>query len=76
MNKIKSTYIKGMETLSDSALRETLAALESHPTANVNWPEYPYAPSVDFHIANSDKAVAVMFKVTEDHVKAVAWNFS
>ena len=72
MNKIKSTYIKGMETLSDSALRETLAALESHPTANVNWPEYPYAPSVDFHIANSDKAVAVMFKVTEDHVKAVA----
>jgi hypothetical protein len=72
MAKIRSQYIAGIETLSDEALIEALSATESHAIANVNWAEYPYKPSVDFHIAHSDKAIAIMFKVTEDHVKAVA----
>ena len=72
MAKIRSQYIAGVETLSDEALIEALSATESHAIANVNWAEYPYKPSVDFHIAHSDKAIAIMFKVTEDHVKAVA----
>ena len=72
MAKIRSQYIAGVETLSDEALIEALSATESHAIANVNWAEYPYKPSVDFHLAHSDKAIAIMFKVTEDHVKAVA----
>ena len=72
MAKIRSQYIAGVETLSDEALLEALSATESHAIDNVNWAEYPYKPSVDFHIAHSDKAIAIMFQVTEDHVKAVA----
>ena len=70
--KLKSTYIKNLETFSNDSLLQTLLSLESHAINNVNWPEYPYAPVIDFHIAHSDKALAVMFKVTEDHVKAVS----
>ena len=72
MAKIRSQYIADIETLSDEALIEALSATESHAIANVNWAEYPYKPSADFHLAHSDKAIAIMFKVTEDHVKAVA----
>ena len=72
MAKIRSQYIAGVETLSDEALIEALSATESHAIDNVNWAEYPYKPSVDFHLAHSDKAIAIMFQVTEDHVKAVA----
>lgn len=72
MAKIRSQYIAGVETLSDEALIEALSATESYAIANVNWAEYPYKPSVDFHLAHSDKAIAIMFQVTEDHVKAVA----
>ena len=72
MNTLKSSYIEGLETLSNEALLEALSAVESHAVANVNWAEYPHAPSVKAHIAHSDKAISVMFEVTEDHVKAVA----
>ena len=72
MGKIRSQYIAGVETLSDEALIEALSATEKHTIDNVNWAEYPYKPSVDFHLAHSVKAIAIMFKVTEDHVKAVA----
>ena len=72
MNKIKAQYIAGVESLSDAALLEALSATEKHAIANVNWAEYPYKPSVDFHIVHSDKAVAIMFEVTEDHIKANA----
>ena len=64
MAKIRSQYIAGVETLSDEALIEALSATESHAIDNVNWAEYPYKPSVDFHIAHSDKAIAIMFQVT------------
>ena len=72
MNRIKSTYIGDLEAMSNETLLQTLESLETHAIANVNWPEYPYAPSVNFHIAHSDKVLAVMFRVTEDHVKAVS----
>lgn len=72
MNRIKAQYISGLETLSDSALHEALSGLESHVIDNVNWQEFPYRPSVNFRMACSDKAVAILFEVTENHVKAVA----
>ena len=72
MNTIKAQYISAVESLSDEALRETLSGLESHEIGCVNWAEFPYAPQVKFHIAHSDKAIALLFEVREDHVKAVA----
>ena len=72
MNTIKAQYIAGAETLSDEALYEALSALEEHEIGCVNWGEFPYKPSAGFHIAYSDKAVAIMFEVNEDHVRAVA----
>ena len=72
MNKIKAQYIAGVEALTDEALLQALSALEKHEIGCVNWAEYPYKPSVHFSMAHSDKAVAVMFEVSEDHVRAVA----
>ena len=72
MNRIRSTYVKDIETLSEEALKEALTRLESHGICCVNWQEYPYRPSVSFRIAHSDKAIAVMFEVEEDHIRAVA----
>lgn len=72
MSKLKAQYIAGLENLSNEALREALAGTESHAIANVNWKEFPYSPAVNFRLAYSDKALAVMFEVTEDHVRAAA----
>lgn len=72
MNRIKAQYIGGLEALSDEALHEVLSGLESHAIGNVNWQEFPYKPTVNFRMACSDKAVAILFEVKEDHVKAVA----
>lgn len=72
MNTIKAQYIAGAETLSDEALYEALGSLKKHEIGCVNWGEFPYKPAAGFHIAYSDKAVAIMFEVTEDHVRAVA----
>ncbi len=72
MNKIKAQYIAGVELLSDEALRDALSALEKQEIGCVNWAEYPYKPEVNFRIAYSEKALAVMFEVKEDHVKAIA----
>ena len=71
MNSIKAPYISSLETLSDEVLHHALSGLESHPIDNVNWQEFPYKPSVSFRMASSDKAIAIMFEVTEAHVKAV-----
>jgi hypothetical protein len=38
----------------------------------VNWSEFPYAPSVNFRLAYSDKAIAILFEVSEAHVRAAA----
>ena len=69
---MKAQYIAEVETLSNEALHEALSALEKHEIGCVNWAEFPYKPSAGFHIAYSDKAVAIMFEVSEDHVRAVA----
>lgn len=72
MNKIKIQHIDNLEAMTDQALSESLKCMESHQIGNVNWQEFPYKPSVNFRMAYSDKALAIMFEVTEDHVKAAA----
>ena len=72
MSSIKIQHICGLEGMSDAELRSTLQELQANPIANVNWAEFPYAPEVSFKMAYSDKAVAILFEVKEDHVRAEA----
>ena len=73
MKTFNAKYIAGLESLSDEALRETLAAVDAQAVDCVNWPaEFPYAPEVSFRLAYSDKGLAILFEVAEDHVKAAA----
>ena len=72
MNRIKAQYIAGVESLSDEALFQALKAIEKHEIGCVNWAEYPYKPSASFSMAYSDKAIAILFEVCEDHVRAEA----
>ena len=72
MNRIKAQYIAGAESLSDEALLQALKAIEKHEIGCVNWAEYPYKPSASFSMAYSDKAIAILFEVSEDHVRAEA----
>ena len=69
MKTITAKHIPSLEMMSDEAL---FAALNNetaeNPLACVNWKEFPYAPEVGFHIAFSDKALAILYKVKEDHV--------
>ena len=37
----------------------------------VNWAEYPYKPSVTVRLGYSSSALAILFEVEEDHVRAV-----
>lgn len=72
MNTFKAQYIADVENLSDEALHKALSAIESHEIGCVNWAEFPYKPSASFRMAYSDKAIAILFEVTESHLKAVA----
>jgi hypothetical protein len=72
---LHSTYIPNLQQLSDSelvaALRENV---EPKAIDTVNWSDYPYRPLVNFRFAHSDKALAVMFEVEEEHLRAVTLN--
>lgn len=73
MATLKAPYIKDIETIDDILLPETLRAkVPATAISCVNWQEYPYAPEVVFRLAWSDKALALMFEVKEEHVRAVA----
>ena len=70
--KIQSTYISSRD---NKTLEDVLAAVESSqafPISNANWKEFPYTPQVSFRIAHTDKALIVLFDVTEDHVRATS----
>lgn len=70
MKALTAKYIQGIENLSQEGIFDVLCATEEHYINCINWAEFPYAPQVSFHIAFSDKVLAVCFKVTEDHVQA------
>ena len=71
MEKITADYIPNLENMSDNCLYGQLSDIASYMVGNVNWKEYPYAPQVKFNVAFSDKALAILFKVTEDHVRGL-----
>ena len=71
--KIEARFIRKIEQFRNDEIRLVMRdRVPSHQVACVNWEEYPYAPEVTFRIAHSDDALAVMFEVEEDHLRAVA----
>ena len=71
--KIEARFIRKIEQFRNDEIRLVMRdRVPSHLVACVNWEEYPYAPEVTFRIAHSDDALAVMFEVEEDHLRAVA----
>ena len=73
MKQVAARYIKGVEKMSEQDIFDALCAVESVPVGCVNWKEeFPYAPSVCFHLAFSDEVLAVLFEVKEDHVLGTA----
>ena len=70
---IEARFIRKIEQLRDDEIRLVMRdRLESNPIDCVNWSDYPYAPRVSFRIAHSDDALAIMFEVEEEHVRAVS----
>lgn len=70
--KIEARFIRKIEQFRNDEIRLVMRdRVPSHQVACVNWAEYPYAPKVTFRIAHSDDALAVMFEVEEDHLRAV-----
>ena len=69
---MKIPYINSLETMPDADLRSALQDVQANTISNVNWSEFPYAPEVSFHMAYSDAAIAILFEVKEDHVRAAA----
>ena len=69
---IEARFIRNIERLRDDEIRLVMRdRLESQPIDCVNWSEFPYAPRVSFRIAHSDDALAIMFEVEEEHVRAI-----
>ena len=70
---IEARFIRKIDQLRDDEIRLVMRdRLESNPIDCVNWSDYPYAPRVSFRIAHSDDALAIMFEVEEEHVRAVS----
>lgn len=69
MKNIILNYVSGLEHLPEEAVFKTLSDMEANNVDCVNWESYPYAPSVTFRIAYSDKALAVLFTVKEKHAR-------
>lgn len=69
---IEALFIRNIESLRDDEVRLVMRdRLETNPVDCVNWQAYPYAPKVNFRIAHSDAALALLFEVEEDHLRAV-----
>lgn len=71
MNK-KDICIKFISKLEEMQQEDIINTLTSEIPAEsiscVNWAEYPYAPEVSVHLAYSEKALVLLYKVSEEHV--------
>lgn len=66
-------YIRDIETMPDEEVVRILTETTERQAIDcVNWKEYPYSPEVGFHIAYSDKVLAVLFNVNEEHLRGTA----
>lgn len=69
---IEAPFIRNIEQLRHNEIRLVMRdRLESHPIGMVNWKEYPYSPHATFRIAHSDRVLAIMFEVEEEHVRGL-----
>ena len=71
MNKkdICIKFISKLEEMPQADIINTLTT-ETHAEgiSCVNWEEYPYAPEVSVRLAYSEKALVLLYKVSEEHV--------
>ena len=69
MKSIDIKFIADVEKMTESEIKEALTTqTEAHKVSCVNWNDYPYAPEVQINMAYSDKALAILFRVKEEHV--------
>lgn len=69
---IEAPFIRNIESLRDSDVRLVMRdRLEPQPINCLNWSDYPYAPKVSVRVAHSDDALALLFEVEEEHLRAV-----
>lgn len=64
------------KVISQNLTAENLSVLldkekvEFHPIDQINWPDFPYCPSVNFRIAYTGKAILINYRVDEKSVRA------
>ena len=69
MKSIDVKFIADVDKMTESEIKEALInQTETHKVSCINWNEYPYAPDVQINIAYSDKALVILFRVTEEHI--------
>lgn len=68
-NEIDVRYIPSIEDMScDEAVRRLVDNADPEVLSSVNWSEYSYAPEVCLNLAFSDKVLALLYRVKEEHV--------
>jgi hypothetical protein len=72
MAQLRAKYVPDIENMPQQEILETLMAVEKNGLECLNWGEFPYKPEVGFHLAYSNNALAVLWEVKEDHVRAVS----
>lgn len=65
MTEVHKIDTRGPEVVSE------LQKLPSYTIGCVNWEEFPYRPEVNFRIGYSDDALAILFEVKEENIRAV-----
>lgn len=71
MNKkdICIRFISKLEEMPQEDIINTLTSeIPAESISCVNWAEYPYAPEVSVRLAYSEKALVLLYKVSEEHV--------
>lgn len=72
MNTLKVKHIPELNTIS---LKEAINILENETDINkidcVNWAEYSYKPTVEFHVARSDDNFFILYTVNEQSTRAM-----
>lgn len=64
-------FVESIEKLSDEEIVALMRTQAANSVDCVNWKEFSYAPTVTARLAFSNNALAIMFEVKEDNVRAV-----
>lgn len=64
-------FVENLEQLSNQELVALMRTQPANSVDCVNWKEFPYAPTVTARLAFSNRALAIMFEVQEENVRAV-----